>query len=127
MIHRRGIALVEAAACLPVIVIVVFGMLELSNYVYLRQKVTSATYIGMQRLAQKGATDQSVIDTVTTLLQSRGISNATVSISPAGLLGTAGNQTNYTLHVQAPVNENIANPKLIPLSGNVVVEHVLYK
>ena len=125
--RRRGVALVEGAVCFPIIVLVVFGMLQLCHLAYLRQKLTSATYIGMQQLAQSSATDANVVSTVKAILASRSIIEAQVTVSPTGVLGTATIPTTYTLRVEAPIYSNLPNPKLIPISGTIVIEQVLYK
>ncbi len=123
----RGIAATEAALTLPVVFLFVFSMLQICHSIYLRQKLTSACYIGMQQIAQADASDESVVSTVNALLTSRGIANASVTIPPPSLLGIATLPQTYTLRVTAPVSTNLPSPRLIPMSGTIVVEQTIYK
>ena len=77
---RSGVAVVETAVTLPLIVLFVVAMIQFVNMIFLRQKVTSACYIGMQQLSQLSATESSVYDAIDAILTTRGVTGATIEI-----------------------------------------------
>lgn len=112
---------------LPLIALFVFAMIQFINMIFLRQKVTSACFIGMQQLAQADATESSVEAAVQSILTSRGVQNAKVQVLPSGELDTSMRGTLFSIRITAPVQNNISGPTLIPVSGNVVIEQWLYR
>ena len=45
---RRGVAAVELAVCLPVIILLVFGAIEASSFIFLKQSLNVAAYEGIR-------------------------------------------------------------------------------
>ena len=125
--QRSGIAVVEAAVTLPLIVLFVVALIQFVNMIFLRQKVTSACYVGMQQLAQVGATESNVHDTVDSILTSRGVTNATIQILPTGILDTAPMGTEFSIRVQAPFSGNLSGPMIFPTSGDVDVRQYVFR
>ncbi len=124
---RLGIAATEAAVTLPVLVLFVYSMLQICHSIYLRQRVTAACYVGIQQLAQTDATEEAVVSNVHDLLSSRGITGHLVTLSPSGSLGVVHTPQIYTLRIETPVLPNIPAPRILPMTGTVVVEQALYK
>ena len=124
---RSGVAVLEAAVTLPLIVLFVVALIQFVNMVFLRQKVTSACYVGMQQLAQSNATESTVQATVAAILATRGVSNATVDILPAGVLDTAPAGTEFSIRVRAPFSGNLSGPRIIPVSGSVDVQQWIFR
>jgi Flp pilus assembly protein TadG len=79
---RRGIAATECALVLPVIFLLAFSTLEICSGLYLRQSATTIAFEAVRIGARGSATVQDVIDECNDLFQQRGISNATVTVSP---------------------------------------------
>ena len=46
--ERRGVAAVEFAVCLPVIILLVFGAIEASSFIFLKQSLNVAAYEGIR-------------------------------------------------------------------------------
>lgn len=124
---RRGIAATEAAIALPVVVLLIFGMLQICHLIHLKQRLTTACYIGTQTMAQSGSSESEVVDQVVLLLQSQGIDSPQVTIDPPATLGTVAAHQNYTLHVAAPVTSNLPLPRLIPMSGEIEVTSSVFQ
>lgn len=124
---RSGIAVVETAVTLPLIVLFVVAMIQFANMIFLRQKVTSACYIGMQQLSQLSAKESSVHDAIEAILTPCGITGATIEILPAGVLDTAPMGTKFSIRVRAPFSTNLTGPKIIPTSGNVEVQQWIFR
>ena len=120
--RRSGVAIIEAAVTLPLIALFVFSLLQFVNMVFLRQKVTSACYVGMQQLAQPNATESAVRLTIQSILTARGVKNATIQILPSGMLDTAPTGVEFSVRVQAPYSGNLAGPRIIPTTSTVDVE-----
>jgi Flp pilus assembly protein TadG len=109
--RRSGAATVELALCLPVVFILVLGMMETCNVVFVRTRMLSATYEAA-RLAtrpttssSKAATSAQVTTYCSSLLTQLGIHGATVTLSPTDL-STLTPLTQVTLTVTAPLNQN---------------------
>ena len=117
-----GVAIIEAAITLPLITLFVFSMIQFVNMIFLRQKVTSACYVGMQQLAQQSATESDVRNTIQAILTTRGVKNASIQILPAGMLDSAPTGIEFSVRIQAPYSGNLAGPRLIPISSTVDVE-----
>ena len=109
------------------IVLFVVAMIQFANMIFLRQKVTSACYIGMQQLSQLSATESSVHDAIESILATRGVTGATIDILPAGVLDTASMGTEFSIRVRAPFSANLTGPKIIPISGNVEVQQWIFR
>jgi Flp pilus assembly protein TadG len=124
---RRGAAIVEAAVCLPVFMLIILGMIQLINMLHFRQKVSMAGFIGMQAIAQPLASDEWVEKRVSDVLDEYAVTGASLTISPPGVLETADNPQLYTLRVTVPMNSNIPYPKLFPIPTNYTVELSLFR
>jgi len=79
---RRAVAAVEAAVSLPLLVLLVFGSIELANSIFLAQTLSFASYEGAREAARPGATVAQVNDRVGQILHARGINDYTVTVTP---------------------------------------------
>ena len=73
----------ETAILLPLLVLVTFSSLELSNMVFLKQGLSIATYEGAKIASSPGSTDAQARARVQEILTARGFTSTTISISPA--------------------------------------------
>src|SRR5688572_19879201 len=85
---RRGAHIVEMALVLPILIMVVFGIIEFARANQIRQTVKQAAYEG----ARVGITTDATVTTVqaraNSVLSSVGISGGTVTVSPNPLTST---------------------------------------
>lgn len=81
-VFKRGTATVETAILMPVLVLVTFGALELSNMIFLKQGLSIASYEGAKRATSPGASEAQIRARVQEILTSRGITNATIAVTP---------------------------------------------
>jgi Flp pilus assembly protein TadG len=108
---RRGVAAVELALCLPVVLITAMGMIETSNVVYVQTRMQSVAYEGVREAtrpttsAAQAATAATVIADCNTMLAQLGVNNATVTLNPSSLAALIPQQT-VTVTVTAPLNKN---------------------
>ena len=73
--NRRGVAAVEFAVCLSVIVLLVFGSIEASSFIFLKQSLSVACYEGIREASKSEATHATAADRARVLLESRGVND----------------------------------------------------
>ena len=73
MRRRRGSAAVEFAVCLPVIVLLVFGAIEASSFIFLKQSLSVACYEGIREAASRDGTNATATAVAEAILTSRGV------------------------------------------------------
>lgn len=109
---RRGIAGVECAVCLPLVMLLVLGTIEASNAIFVQQALTSAAYEGANIASVKGGTTQLAESTAKNVLTTMKISNAKITITPA-------------VTSQTPVGTLVQVTCTAPLKGNTFLFGVL--
>jgi hypothetical protein len=102
---RRGAAVVEAAVCGGIVVLLTFATLEVCSSIYLRESVTVAAYEGARVGVKRKATRQDSIDQANNILSARGVSGGRVSVTPADFSALSALDP-ITVTVRAPINEN---------------------
>ena len=110
---RRGVAAVEFAVCLPVIVLLVFGAIEASSFIFLKQSLNVAAYEGAREAIRVGAGNSEASECVRNILDSRRVRDFQVSF-PNGDAGTARRGEEIVIEVMAPTSTNS------PLAGPFV-------
>jgi Flp pilus assembly protein TadG len=80
--RRSGIAAVELAVCLPVLLLLVFGGLELANGIYLKQAATSAAYETARIISAPGALETTAKYRGQEVLSGFNIVDGEIAISP---------------------------------------------
>jgi Flp pilus assembly protein TadG len=79
---RRGIAAVEFAMVLPVIVLVLFGVLELACMIHVQGALLNASREGARHAITRRATSGSVSEICHQSLKHAAVKHATVNVSP---------------------------------------------
>ena len=102
--RRDGVAAVEFALCLPVIVLLVLGAIEASTMIFLKQSLTVAAYEGARTAVVPDAETADVITTCEQILADRHVSGATIDVTPAVEDANIGEFMQIT--VTAPCNDN---------------------
>lgn len=80
--RRLGTATVELAVILPVAVTLVVGMIEASNAIFTKQSLEIASYEAARIATANGRTESQAIARANEVLQSRGITRATIRVRP---------------------------------------------
>lgn len=81
---RTGAAVMEMAICLPVLVFLVWGTIELTGSMFLKQTLTSAAHEGAMTGMRLNATEADVRERVALILKSRELTDCSVVVSPSG-------------------------------------------
>ncbi len=103
--RRRGVAAVEFAVCLPVLVFVVLGTIEVSNAIFLRQGLAIAAYEGCKEFATSDGTVTSATDCIQNVLSNRSISSTTITLTPTDPALLVRGAT-ITAEIAAPLSGN---------------------
>ena len=80
--HRRGVAAAEFAVCLPVFLLLVFGMIESCSMIFLKQTLTVAAYEGARTALEENAVAADVRTVCEQVLSDRRVQGGTIAISP---------------------------------------------
>jgi Flp pilus assembly protein TadG len=87
--RRRGAALVEFAICVPILIVILFAIIEFSRAMQLQQSVRQAAFEGARVGVTLDATTTTVQTAATNNATMVGITNPTVTITPNPLLYTS--------------------------------------
>ncbi|HVJ86846.1 MAG TPA: TadE family protein [Caulifigura sp.] len=102
---RQGLAAVELAICLPLMVMLTFGAVEAANAIYLKQMLVTAAYEAARSSTALGATQADGEARYTQIISSVGIKNSTITFTPPITDATpAGAAIKVT--VSAPADSN---------------------
>ncbi len=102
---RSGIAAVELAVCLPVLVVFTFASIELCSAIYLRQSLTIAAYEGNRVACHPQGDTATARAAANRILSERRIRNGTITLTPANIDSVADG-SNITVNVSAPAGLN---------------------
>lgn len=103
-----GLAAVEFALCLPLMMAMTFGVVEASNAIFLQQALTSAAYEAANVASAVGGTSANAQTRASAVLTSLGVRSGTVTITP-------------TVTAQTAVGTTIVITCSAPLSANSIV------
>ncbi|MFN9721151.1 MAG: TadE/TadG family type IV pilus assembly protein [Planctomycetota bacterium] len=96
--RRLGTAAMETAIALPLLVMVVFGSIEIANAVFLRQSVNMAAYEAAKVITRPGDNEALARTRCQEILSVRKVSTFTLTFSPTVTTATArGTQVTVTL------------------------------
>ncbi len=79
----RGIAAMEFAVCLPILLVLIVGTIEACSMVYLKQSLSIAAYEGVRTSIKPGATVRDVKAACRQILRSRKVRGGKIIISPS--------------------------------------------
>jgi Flp pilus assembly protein TadG len=100
---RRGTAVVELAVCLPVLVLLVVGAIELTHVIYLKQSLAAAAYESVREAVRPEATLASTQAKAIQILTGHRVRNGSVRVTPSIALSRG---QRLTVSVSAPINDN---------------------
>lgn len=115
---RRGVAAVEIAVCLPVLMLLVFGSIEASSFIFLKQSLNVAAYEAVRTSVRVNGNNPLGSDRATNLLRSRDVNDFAVAF-PNGDSGAAKRGDEVVVEVSAPTSTNS------PLAGQFVPNRIL--
>ncbi|WP_261340143.1 TadE/TadG family type IV pilus assembly protein [Rhodopirellula baltica] len=106
--HRRrrsGVATVEFAVCLPILILLVFGSIEASSMIFLKQSLNVAAYESTREAIRDGRSNADAAARAQAILDSRGIVGYRITF-PNGESLDADRATEVITSVTASSAEN---------------------
>lgn len=122
---RKGTATVELAVALPILLAFIFGGMEVSNGIFLKQGLTIAAYETAKMATTVGFTSNEALTRGQQLLTARGFSDATITITPPNTSSLAPG-TPVTVSVSAPADSNAISPVVL-FSGSTVNTQIVMR
>ena len=116
--NRGGIAAVEFAVCLPVIILLVFGAIEASSFIFLKQSLNVAAYEGIRESIRIDSNNANGVNRAENILDARNVRDFDVAF-PNGESADATRGDEIVIEVSAPTATNS------PLAGQFVTNRVL--
>jgi hypothetical protein len=114
---KRGVAVVELAVTLPVILLIAFATIEICSGYYLRQTLKISAYQGCRMGITPAGSGELVRSQCELLLKERGVKNYTIALSKEP--ETLAENEIFTVTVSAPFSDNI------PMSGWIMKSRVV--
>ncbi len=111
-VRRKGAATVELSICLPLFILILFGSIEASNLIYLRESLCLASYEAARQAVSLDVSQADIEKRAKQLLASRGITNPTVTLSPSDFNSTSGGDP-VTITVSVPTSSQTLLPKIV--------------
>ena len=112
--------MVEFAVISPVLIVLILGIIEFGRMVMMQQIITNASREGARRAIVEDATASEVQQVVDEYLAKTGISDGSVTVTPANLK-TLGLGDPVTVRVTAPYNANSWLPAPWFLAGKTLL------
>ncbi|MEM0925423.1 MAG: TadE/TadG family type IV pilus assembly protein [Planctomycetota bacterium] len=112
---RRGAATVEFAICLPALIALTIGTIDLCSMLFLKESITLAAYEGARRGVGRDRTNDDVIARVQEFLDERNIQYS-------------GNPCSFSSpdFSNADTLENVTVQVTVPCDGNLLIPSVLF-
>ena len=107
--RRKGIAAVECALCLPVIVLLALGLIETCTMIFLKQSLAVAAYEGAHTALKPDATVAEVTQTCEGILQDRRVKGGVIEVIP-GDLDRLPEGEFLEVRISAPADRNAVLP-----------------
>lgn len=116
--RRTGSAAVEFAVCLPVIVLLVFGSIEASSFIFLKQSLAVAAYEGAREAVRNDSGNADAINRASNILNARSVNGFNIQF-PNGESRDIERGDEVVVVVTAPTGPNS------PLAGDFITNRVL--
>lgn len=102
---RKAAATVEFAVCLPVIIVLVFGAIEASSFIFLKQSLNAAAYEGVREAIRNSSTSQNGQSLAENVLNSRSVQQFSITF-PTGPSESTERGQPVVIEVSAPAGPN---------------------
>jgi Flp pilus assembly protein TadG len=124
--HREGVAAVELAVCLPVIVVLVFAAIESCSMIYITQALHCATYEGVRAAVLPTADNNQVLQRTQQILDGHGIKRTTITVVPSDVSNANPGEL-VRVRVQTSCDANRISPSFFFRGRNIEVQTTMVK
>lgn len=111
-------AAIEFAVCLPILVLLVFGAIEASSFIFLKQSLSVAAYEGVREAVRVTSNNADGVNRAENILSARLINDFQIDF-PNGEAGAAARGDTIAIEVSAPTATNS------PLAGRWLTNRTL--
>ncbi len=119
--QRSGIACVELAFVLPVLLILVLGTIEVCQRIFLRQSAVIVAYEAARLAVRSTSSNADVLQRCQTMLTQRRVNGGVITITPANLQAQAPG-TQVQIHIEIPWANNSPSKFVLKDQGSVSVD-----
>jgi Flp pilus assembly protein TadG len=120
---RRAAAVVEFAVVVPVLILLIFGMIEFARLMMVEQVLTNGARVGARKASLPGTTSSDVTTAVSSYMTNSGLSGFTTTVSPDP--STANPYDSITVTVSIPFNNVSWLPVPMFLGGKTLSSSVI--
>ncbi len=120
-IRRHGLASVELAFVLPVMLILVLGTIEVCQRIFLRQSAVIVAYEGARSAVRSTSSNTDVTTRCQAMLTQRNVKGAVVTVTPADLLSQPSG-TQIRVRVEVPWASNSPTRFVLQDQGTISVD-----
>lgn len=106
---RKGVSTVEFAITLPVLAILVFGSIETSHSIQLKQGLTITAYETVMTATTQAASESQARQRANQIAAAFGIKDVNITFTPA-IKSDLPAGTTVTVNVSAPISSNRCGP-----------------
>lgn len=124
--NRRGIACVEMAMVLPVLLIIVLGTIEVCQRIFLRQSAVVAAYEGARLAVRNTTNDADVISRCQSILTQRRVNGGVIRITPDNLM-TRPRGTQIQISIEVPWQDNSLTRFVLRDQGTIAVNAIMLR
>lgn len=124
--QRRGVAAVEFAVCLPMLILLFVGMIEACTMIFLKQSLSVAAYEGIHTGLLSNATAADIQTTCNAILTQRRVVGGQVVVTPSNLTTVQPGEY-FTVRVSAPTTGNSFLPLRFFGNVNLAAEATMLK
>jgi len=103
--RRSGVAATEFAVCLPLIILLVFGSIEATSYIFLKQTLNIAAYEGIRESIKVGSDNARGASRAENILRSRDVQGYEI-VFPNGQSKETERGDTVVLEIRASAAEN---------------------
>ena len=119
--RRDGLASVELAFVLPVMLILVLGTIEVCQRIFLRQSAVIVAYEGARSAVRSTCSNADVTARCQTMLTQRNVKGAVVTVTPADLLSQPPG-TQVRVRIEVPWASNSPTRFVLQDQGTISVD-----
>ena len=119
--HRGGLASVELAMVLPVMLILIFGTIEVCQRIFLRQSAVIVAYEGARTAVRSTSSNSDVATRCQAMLTQRRVNGAVVTVTPVDLLKQPPG-TQIRVRVEVPWALNSPTRFVLKDQGTIAVD-----
>ena len=124
--RRKGVATVELAVCLPILMLILLAALQAADLIFLKQTVQVASYEAARAAIKRRGTNAQAYASAQEILTDRMVEGFTITFVPSDI-STADRGEPVSVTVAASSDANTVLPNWLPLGQDLTVTTKMVK